>query len=89
MDADPIAKRLRTVYQKDLYEDYFSMNVRIESDKLEDGDKLYVTIRKVPDRATEGQNSNDEGEDRSTYGELVRSTVVRLLWRLWELRYGR
>lgn len=59
MSNELIAERVRTVYGKDLYEDHFSLNVRINSEEFEHGDSVRVTVeklRKSPDRDTESDS---------------------------------
>ena len=65
MTEEPIAQTLRTVYQKDLYDDHFSLNVRIDSDEFEHGDKVQVTVEKLEkkaDRDTEADIGKSEEE---------------------------
>ena len=87
MTDDSIEERIRPVYQKDLYDEYYSLNVRIASDKLDHGDKLHVTVQKIDDRAIEAHTAAKEGEDKSDSGELLRSAVVRLR-KLWKVIHG-
>lgn len=65
MTEEPIAESVRRVYQKDLYDDHFSLNVRIDSDEFEHGDMVRVTVEKLEkkaDRATEVDIGNSEEE---------------------------
>lgn len=65
MAEDPIAESVRRIYQKDLYDDHFSLNVRIDSDGFEHGDMVRVTVEKLeksPDRATEAESDSAEEE---------------------------
>lgn len=80
MSDDSIAERVRPVYKKDLYEDYFSLNVRIDSDKLEHGDKIHVQVRKLPDSPTEPEDSEEtEGDSKESSSMNPLSRLKRIV----------
>lgn len=67
MSGEPIAERVQPVYQKDLYGDYYTLNIRIDSDSIEHGDKLHVQIQDLDNRDTD--TAVEEEEDKSRWGE--------------------
>jgi len=64
MGEDNIHTTVRTVYQKDLYSDTFTVNTRIDTDKLEDGDQLKVEVSKI------GNAHNIQGSKRGKEKDL-------------------
>ena len=61
MSNESIAERVRTVYGKDLYDDSFNLNIRIDSDDLEHGDMLRVTVEKL--QKTDDRDTEDESDE--------------------------
>lgn len=91
MNDEPLAESLRRVRNRHLDNPWYSTHVRVDTEKLERGDKLRITVEKVgtANRDTEKPETDEEEEDKSSYKQLLRTTVVRLWWRLWMLKYGR
>lgn len=62
MADEPIAERVRRVYQKDLHDDSFSLNIRMDAADFDHGDMVRVTVEKVGDidnRDTDSPESAD------------------------------
>lgn len=79
----------RTVYQKDLYQDTYSLNIRIDSNKLEHGDRLKVTVEKIGNTRTESDSTNETQKDLQSGVRYKISKVVNgfVIW-LMEKYYG-
>lgn len=89
MGEGQLQNTVRTVYQKDLYENNYSLNVRIDSDDLDDGDRLKVTVEKVGNIRTEPDSNNETQKDlrgslRYKISKVVNNSVIWLM----EKRYG-
>lgn len=89
MGEAELQKSVRTVYQKDLYEENYSLNVRIPSDELDDGDRLKVTVEKIDNTRTESDSNSQTQKDLRTRVRYRISKVVNgfVIW-LMEKYYG-
>lgn len=89
MGEAELQKSVRTVYQKDLYEENYSLNVRIPSDELDDGDRLKVTVEKIDNTRTESDSNSQTQKDLRTRVRYRISKVVNgfVIW-LMEKHYG-
>lgn len=63
MEDDPIAERVRTVYGKDLHDDYFNLNVRIPSEEFDHGDTIRVVVTEYDNSADRGISEGSEAEE--------------------------
>lgn len=89
MGEAELQKSVRTVYQKDLYEENYSFNIRIPSEELEDGDSLRVTVEKIDNIRTEGDSNNETQKDLRARLRYKISKVVNgfVIWYM-EKKYG-
>lgn len=89
MGEAELQKSVRTVYQKDLYEENYSLNIRIPSEELEDGDSLRVTVEKIDNIRTEGDSNNETQKDLRARLRYKISKVVNgfVIWYM-EKKYG-
>lgn len=68
MEKEIIAERVRTIYQKDLYDPNLTLNVRLESDQFTHGDNLRITVERLqeaPDRDSEDESDETLQEESS------------------------
>lgn len=89
MGEAELQKSVRTVYQKDLYEETYSLNIRIPSDELNDGDRLSVTVEKIDNIRTKGDSNNETQKDLRARLRYKISKVVNgfVIWYM-EKKYG-